>query len=282
MAALSTLSSLNGLYQEIYDRALVVARERSLFPSLVTPKSAKGWMVRKVGTWSTTTAVEVDEDEDVANAKEFKKTLTATINPTEIAAQFKLTDRMMETDPDGARKAAGWELGTAIAQKIDRLLAADMANFSKGKGASGATLTLAICAAALAYLQANEIPGPFVFVLHPYGWYDIWTELKGATTTGTGGPGSLANEALRQYYRSNLLGATWYISSNIIPDDTPDAISGVFNKQALVLDTRRPPRLEDDRDPSARATELTMTAGFGHGVYRSNYGVYITHDATEP
>ena len=280
--ALSTVSDIVGFYSDIYDRALFVAEEQALFPSLVKNLSATGWMARKVSEWSTTTAVEVDEDEDVANAKKLTKTLKATLDPIEIAAQYILTDRRMETDPDDARRAAGWNLGSAIAAKMDTLLAADMANFSKQKGTSGTTLTLATCAAALAYLRTQKIPGPFVFVLHPYGWHDIWTELKLPTTAGNEPPGSLANEALQQYFDGHLLNANWFTSANIAVDSTPDAIGGVFRQEALALDVRRPPRLEPFRKPSARAVELTMTAGFAHGVYLPTYGVSIIHDATEP
>ena len=207
--------------------------------------------------------------------------MDATLTPGEVGAQYILTDRMMETDPDGARKAAGYELGMAIATKIDEDLANSMASFTKEKGASGAALTLAKCAAAIAYLRNSKIPGPFVFVLHPYGWHDIWTEL-GQPAAQKAFLGDLANQALKQYFVGSMLSATWFVSANITANATPDAVSGVFNKQALALDMRRAPRLEPFRDPSARATELNITAGYGYGVWRDSFGVKMTHDATEP
>ena len=279
--ALSTTSDLNGLYNDIFEGARHVARARNLMTAMVTTMGAKGWMTREAGIWSTTEAVAVAEDEDIANAVKLTKTLDAQLVPGEIGAQFILTDRMMETDPDGAVKAAKFELGAAVAKKIDVDLSTDMASFAKEKGASGATLTLAKCAAALAYLQTQSIPGPYVFILHPYGWFDIWTEL-GQPAVNQAFLGDLANQALRQYFVSNMLNSLWFVSPNVPVDATPDAVSGVFNKQALAIDMRRAPRLEPFRDPSARATELNITAGYGHGIWRPGYGVKLTHDATEP
>ncbi len=278
---LSQVSSLNSLYSDIYERARFVTREQSLMPSLVTRMGATGWMSRKIGIWSQATAVAIAEDQDLANAAEFSKSVDVTLTPGEIGAQFILTDRMVDTDPDGARAAAGYELGMAIATKIDTDLATDMASFSKEKGASGAALTIAKCAAALAYLRKTSIPGPFIFVLHPYGWHDVWTEL-GQPASQKALLGDIANEALRQYFVGRFLAADWFVSANISIDGTPDAVSGVFNRMALAIDMRRAPRLEPFRDPSARAVELNMTAGYAHGVWRDSYGVKLTHDATEP
>lgn len=279
--ALSTTTDLNGLYNDILEGARHVARARNLMTAMVTTMGAKGWMTRKVGIWSTTSAVTVAEDEDVANATKLTKTLDAELVPGEIAAQYILTDRMMETDPDGALAAAKFELGAAVAEKMDTDLSTAMASFTKEKGASGASLTLAKCAAALAYLQTAKVPGPYVFILHPYGWFDIWTEL-GQPAVNQAFLGDLANQALRQYFVSNMLNSLWFVSPNIPVDSTPDAVSGVFNKQALAIDMRRAPRLGMQRDESARATELTITAGYGYGVWRANFGVKMTHDATEP
>ena len=69
---LSTVSSLNSLYNDIYERARFVVREQSLMPSLVTRMGATGWMVREVGIWSTVTATALAEDDDMATATELK------------------------------------------------------------------------------------------------------------------------------------------------------------------------------------------------------------------
>ena len=44
--AVTTVSDLNGLFNTIYERALFVARERTLMASLVDVRGATGWMDR--------------------------------------------------------------------------------------------------------------------------------------------------------------------------------------------------------------------------------------------
>jgi len=109
---------------------------------------------------------------------------------------------------------------------------------------------------------------------------DIWTEL-GQPASQKALLGEVANEALRDFYVGDWLGADWYVSANIALSGT-DATSGVFNPQALAFDSRKPPTLEAERDASLRAWELNMSAGYAYGVRRSTYGVYYTADATAP
>jgi hypothetical protein len=72
-----------------------------------------------------------------------------------------------------------------------------------------------------------------------------------------------------------------YTTANI-PLSGSDAVSAAFAPPALLLDTRRPARMEVQRDASLRATELNMTAGYAYGVNRNAFGIKYTADATEP
>ena len=90
-------------------------------------------------------------------------------------------------------------------------------------------------------------------------------------------------QALRDYYITSLLGGVRiYTTHNIAVDTSSDAYSGIFVRSALMLDTRRAVRMENERDASARAWELNINAGYAYGVVRSTFGVHFLADATAP
>lgn len=281
--AVTTVSDLNALFNLIYEQALFVARERNLMAPLVTNREATGWMARKIKTRPKLSAVSVAETEDYNNPETFGASLKATITPGEVIAQAVLTDQDRETDPDNAVADASMELGSAIAAKIDTDLLSLFGVFTTDKGpGAGQAASLSTIAAALAVLSnqfARQYGRPRV-VLHPYHWHDIWVELG---TPSTKVPASeFANRALRDYYVSDMLSADWFTTANIAVDSGDDAVSGVFVQPAIMLDTRRRARLEAERDASARAYELNMTAGYGYGVVRDEFGVGYTADASTP
>jgi len=279
--AITKVSDLNSLYNLIYEKARFVARDMNLMVNLVDNRSASGYMARKISERPQITATAKGEGVDFASPTTFGRTLVATLTPGVAFAQALLTDEDMQTDPDNAARDAAMEGGMAIAQKIDDDLANDMASFTTDKGATTTALTIAKCAAALAVLRNNSVPGPFTFVLHPYGWHDVWTEL-GQPVANDAFLGDVANEAMRQYFVGNFLAAQWFVNANIDVDGTPDAISGVFTRSAIMFDTREPFTMEPERDASMKATELNFSAGYAHGVVKASYGIKLTHDATEP
>lgn len=281
--AITQTSDLNSLFPLIYEGALFVAAQTNLMVPLVRNYSATGYMARKISTRPQITAVAKGEGDDFAAPTTFGRTLAATLTPSVGAfAQVLFTDEDVQTDPDSAVVDASRELGTAVARKIDTDLCALFSSFSTDKGTSGSALTIARCAAGLATLSAASVIGPLTFVLHPYGWYDIWTELGQPAATKVL-LGDVANQALRDYLRStDLLGARWFEGRNIAIDATPDAVSGVFVQEAIAFDSREDPNMETERDASRKATEINMSAGYAVGVQRSTYGVALTHDATVP
>jgi len=282
--AVTQLSSLNSLFNTIYDRALFVAREMNLMVGLVDNRSATGWMNRNVSIRPQITAVTVAETQDFAAPTTFGKTTQATITPGEVMAQVVLTDRDRETDPDGAQRDAELELGASVATKIDVDLASVFGSFGTDKGdGAGNAATISNFAAAVAVLRFNQalqygVPSA---VWHPYHWHDLWVEL-GQPAATYDFLDDMANEAMRNYYVSDWLKCRHFTSSNIAIDGSDDAVSGLFVRPAIMLDTRRPIRMEPERDASARAWELNVNAGYGYGITRDTLGVGFTADATEP
>jgi len=280
--AISTVASMSSLFNLIYEDTLFVAREMNIMVNLVTPYSAKGWMDRKIGIYPTMVAVAVAEGADFAAPTTFTKTLHATLSPGEVITQAILTDRRIETDLEDARRDCAQEMGNAIATKIDTDLVTDIASLSTDKGAgAGSAATVATFATAVTTLRAAKVPNPMYAVLHPYHWHDIWTEL--GQPAGTQALlGDVANRALQDFFVGTWLNMRWWVCANISIDASDDAVSGVFNPQALAFDSRKAPTLEPERDASLRAWELNMVAGYAHGVRRTAFGVKMTADATAP
>jgi hypothetical protein len=279
--ALTTTTDLNSLYNLIYEDALFVARETNLMVSLVRNFTATGYMARKISTRPQVTAQTKPEGVDFQNPTTFGRTLKATLTPATIMAQARLTDEDVATDPDNARTDASQELGGAIATKIDVDLVTLFASATAGKGTANSALTIANCAAAVSVLRTGLAPNPLYFVLHPYGWHDVWVEL-GQPASQKAFLGDIANEAMRSFFVGSFLAATWFTSANISIDANTDAVGGVFNSQSLGFDSRQEPEMEPDRDASAKVTELNMSAGYAVGVIRSEWVCKLTHDATEP
>ena len=280
--AMTTVSDLNSLFNVIYSDTLFVARETNLMTSLVTNYSAAGWMARKIAQRPQIAAQSIADGTDFANPTTFGRTLKATLTPGEVIAQVVLTDQDIETDPDDARRDAATEMGGAVATKIDSDLAADFASFTTDKGpGAGSSATISTFAAAVSVLRSNKAPMPLYVVCHPFHWHDVWVQL-GQPGANQAFLGDIANQALRDFYVGRWINVLWFTSSNIAVDDNADAVSAIFNPQALAFDSRRSPRLEPERDASLRAWELNMTAGYAHGVRRNEFGVKYTADATEP
>ncbi len=269
------------LYNTIYEDTLFAAREMNLMAALVTTYNSTGYADRVVPVYAQAVAQTVPEGVDFSTTQKFIKSAKATFTPSEVMAQYILTDRMASTDPDNARAAAARELGGAVAEKIDTDLLSVFSTFTKGKGTAGSALTIAQCAAALAVIFNNKGKGRASFVLHNYQWYDIWQELGQPATTRSF-LGEVANQALRDYFVGDFLAADWYTSSNISVNASDDAYGAVFTRDALALDVRDAVSLRPERDESLRATELNVHTGYAYGKLWDEHGAYLLSDATEP
>lgn len=281
--AITKYSDISSFIASIYERSLFVVREMNLMANLVSNYSAQGWMTRSFSTRPQITAETVADGVDYSNPQTFGKSAVGTLTPTEAIAQTLLTDQNVETDPDGARQDASLELGGSIATKIDVDLCALFTSFATDKGpGSGQPFKLSFLAAGAAVVRYRmKRAGQVNAVLHPYHWHDIWVEL-GRPAATYANVADLTTQALRDYFVDNLINIRIFTSSNVTVSGT-DAVSGVFEQQALALDTRRPYRLEPERDASLRAWELNATAGYAAGLGpRPTHGVKLTADITEP
>lgn len=279
----STSSDIAGFFNTLFEDAMFTFRAQSLMVNLVTLLSGTGLATRKQGIYPEVTTQQVNEGVEVANAQVWKKSAKMELTPYIYHSQVIITQSMIDTDPDNTLEAASFEMGRSMAVSVDTNLCSNFANFSTGLGNAGSALTMKICAAGLSRLQEGNVPMPYSYVLHPYGWNDIWIEL-GQPAANQAFLGDTANEALRQWNVGNFIGASWYTNSNIEVDSSTDAISAVFHREALALDTRKSPEMfvTTRADVGGYGYQLDLEMWYAHGERRDEAGVKLTHDATAP
>lgn len=276
----SDIQSPTDFIQKVYEDAMFVARDQNLMASLVTTYTGEGIAPRVSSQWSSTSISAVNDDDDLTS-QAFTPTVLSTLTPSEVGAQYLITDQRAESDPFGVQQAAAVELGQAIATKIETDLVGDFGSFTGGTvGAAGSAMTWGRFFAAAAQLRAQKAPGPVYAVLHPYHWHDLASE---ASIAGTNfNAPQFGDEVMRNRFVGMAAGVMIFESANIPVDGSDDAISGLFTPMALALDVRRAPRIEDERDASRRATELNLSAVYAHGVWRPKFGVKMIADASIP
>ena len=281
---ISTYSDITAYVNTIFNDSLFVARETGLMLNLVSILRAQGLAPRTIPLWSQAAVTEGAEGVDYSGTQTMDKSTAATITPKIAKTQYKFTQARYATDPDAVQAAAAREMGAAIAEHVDSDLVDLFSSFTSDQGTAGSALTLQRCANGMAVLRTNKTRGPYSYVLHPYGWQDIWTEL-GQPATNQALLGDVANQALRDYYVMRMVNADWYTDANISIDGSDDAVSAVFNRESIVFDERQAPIMLYDFDASVLGGgghELNEEIWYGVGVQRAGYGVALTHDASAP
>lgn len=282
--AITTTNDLNGLYNEIYERAIFVLRESNLMVQLVSNYSANNFYTRNMTTRGQFTVETVAEGVDYANAQTFGKTLVGTLTPQERMIQAVITDIEIMNDPDNTVADASQEMGAGMAAKVDTDLLGVFSSFSTDIGSAGSSATISKIAAGISILQTRLAlqDGVINIVLHPYQWHDIWV-LLGQPVVSQAFLGDLANQALRDYFVGNWLNARWFTSANISINASDDAVGGIFTQSAIAFDSRIAPYMENERDASLRATEMNFVSAYAVGLgKRPTLGVKYTTDASVP
>jgi hypothetical protein len=266
--------------QKIYEDALFVAREQELMSSLVTNYTGQGIAPRISSEYSAANIVAVNDDDDLTS-QSFKPTVLSTLTPSEVGAQYLITDQRSESDPMGVRQAAALELGAAMATKVETDLISNFSSFTGGTaGVAGSTMTWDYFFAAVSQLRAQKAPAPYYAVLHPYQIHDL---AKAAAVTGTiNNTPNFGDEVMRNRFFMAAAGCMIFESANLTPDNGDDVTAGVFSSLALALDVRRAVRFEAERDASRRADELNVSMVYAHGVWRPKFGVQLISDASTP
>lgn len=266
----STESDIGTFVQAIYEDAMFVARDNNVMRGLVTNFTDRTGLATRVSSkYGEATVNDIAETDDLA-PQAFTPTVDQTLTPSEVGAQFFITDSRFESDPFSVRQDAAQELGMAIASKIETSMVGLFDNLTTGTvGAAGSLLTWAYFYAMLTNLRAAKAPMPYSFVCHPYQWYQLGKAVAAGATV-TNNP-ALQNAVGGQFYVGSVSGVNIYTTANITSGSS--CYTGMFSPQAMALDMRRAPRLEWERDASRRGWELNLSSVYAYGVWRPEFGI---------
>ncbi len=274
---LTGVTELNSYFNNIYEDAVFAVREGTIASRLVTVfRNGQGDQTRSLSEYPSVSFTSVAETEDFTAPTKFDKTNLSTLTPGEFAAQFIITDRRIETDPQDVAGDASTELGMAAADKVDSDILGNFSSLTGGTvGASGSTMTWGYFFAAVSILRASKVPQPYVCVLHPNQWHYM-AESAAVAATVTNAP-QFQDEIMRRWYLGTVAGVDIFYSANC-PTSSTNVYGAVFNPRAIAFDLRRDFRIERERDASKRAWELTASMLYAEGVWRPKWGVQILTD----
>jgi hypothetical protein len=275
MAVINTSGSISALLNNIWEIALLTAREQSVMPALVHVFNGKGMNGRAWATYSGGTFGTITEATDTASSSQaFTPSPAGTFTPQIFGANYTLSDMRIDSDPFNAQSDAGTDLGQLAAVGVDTNLCGLFSTLTGGTvGATVTALTWAAIQKASAYIRANKGPGPYSCVLHPAQWYDL--------TAATSVPALTQSQKLMEqiggaFYAASWAGIDFYVDANIT-DSGGTVSGGMFSQDAIGLDIRRAFRIETQRDASigGGAWELNASMVYAYGLYRPTWGVLV-------
>ena len=286
MAHLNTWSDVSAIANNIQEDAYFIVREAGIMQNFVTVfGDMKGGNPRISYEYSSVDAASIAETDDLTSSA-FTPSAGQTLTPAEIGAQFFISDLRRDSElPESIMTDAARELGFAGADKINNDIAGDMASLTGGSiGAAGTVITWGYVAAAIAQARnaSKSIAVPLVAVIHGYQAAVLAkaASVAGATVITTPATNdSITKSGITQAF--TFMGVPIY-QVFVSPDTGVDFTGGVFPREALALDWRRPIRIEAERDASRRGTEINMSGVYAHGVWRPALGVKMIFDAAAP
>ena len=127
-------------------------------------------------------------------------------------------------------------------------------------------------------LELGNAKGPFVAVLHPYQVSNLRSSIASTTGAVWGGPSAPAMEigSMGTLYGVDIVQSTSCASVNANAD-RQGVMMPLGNQSGLAYVLKTGAKTEFQRDASLRATEIVVTAVYGHGCVNAaaNGGVKI-------
>jgi N4-gp56 family major capsid protein len=280
-----TSSVVSELYSNIVQAALYTLSEQTVIRPLVRNYDMTGTpgLTAQVPIYPAIAAASLTDGEDIGTATAFNTT-SATITASEVGAMVLLQDLAAESANEDVAAAIGRQLGDAMAKKVDQDLSALFTGFSNTVGSANTELTVEDIFKAAATLRANQAPGPYVAVLHPYQAFQIKKQLTNAGATMSHALSDVGNMALRDGFIGQIAGINIFESTVIGGDANDSTGTGNYYGAAMSADAlgymvKRSMRIEEQRDASHRATEIVGTMAYGVSEIFDAYGVALIGDA---
>jgi hypothetical protein len=273
MPTYSKIADLNSLFSQIYEGAYFISRQAELLPRLVEVRRSDSMADRKLTKVAATTT-ETPVEGVAPTGVTLSKSATDTIAPKIYHHQVALTDERIMTDPDDAMRSAAQEAGLSVAFKIEQDGATQFAKFTKSVGTIATALTVSKVLAGISLLMESDPIGTINVCIHPFEWHNILAELTASGAAAKTSP-EMANDAMRQYFVGNWLGANWYLNNAINKADAGKIAGAIFTTPSIVYDERTPMTVEIQRDASIRGYMVNTVVRAGWGVQKPEHGVKL-------
>ena len=268
------------LYANIVQAAMFTLSEQTVIRPLVRNYDMSGTpgLTAQVPIYPAIAASALTDGEDIATATAFNTT-SATITAAEVGAMVLLQDLARESATDDVAAAVGRQLGDAMAKKVDTDLAGLFSGFTNTVGSGAAEITIEDIFKAAATLRANNAPGPYVAVLHPYQAFQLKKQLTNAGATMSHALSDVGNEALRSGFIGEIAGISLFESTVVTGDSSGAYVGAAMSADAIGYMVKRNMRIEEQRDASQRGSEFVGTMAYGVSEIFDAYGVGIIGDA---
>jgi len=280
MANEATSSVLSELYANIVQSALYTLSEQTVIRPVVRNYNMSGTpgLTAQVPIYPAIDAAGVADGTDLSNTA--FNTTSKTITASEVGVMVELTDLAAESATDDVAAAIGRQIGDAMAKKVDTDLAALFSGFSNQINKAEAAVTVDDIFKAAATLRANQAPGNYVAVLHPYQAYDLKSQLTNAGATMSHSLSDVGNTALMDGFIGRIAGVDIFESTVITGDSAGAFVGGVMTQDALGYMVKRDMRIETERNASKRSLEIVGSMAYGVSELFDQYGVGIASDAS--
>ena len=226
--------------------------------------------------WPLLTAADLTEAADMSNTA--VNTSSTLLTADEAGIMITVTDMLLNGAGLGGLEPFATELGKALANKIDADLLLSASSFTNSVGASGVDMTEDDFLSAIYTLELGNAKGPFVAVLHPYQVSNLRRAIAASTGAVWGGPSTPAVDlgSLGTLYGVDIVQSTNCASVNVNADRM-GVMMPLGNQSGLAYVLKTGAKTEFQRDASLRATEIVVTAVYGHGCVNAaaNGGVKI-------
>jgi N4-gp56 family major capsid protein len=266
----STTENMSNLFSNIVAQARFTAEEGSLMAGLVKTydiANISGTTIQ-IPKYGTVTAADIAEETDLT-ASALQTTSTDVAIKT-VGASVLLSDFSTMGGQGNVAAEVGTVLGNAIAKKIDADLIAQFDNFSQEVGGDAVAISPATIFEAVAKIRNNAYTGELACVLNPLQAF----HLKSALTGSNAFSNDVANEAMVRGFIGSIAGCNVYEHSGVAIS-TNIAKGAVFAPEALAMALKRDFTIEEQRDASARASELVATAYYGVAELEDGFGVEV-------
>jgi len=263
----AALSAGELIAAEIVSRLVIdAAYAESVMPPLVRLADISGDSTLTVDfpKWPQLSAADLTEATDMSNTA--VNTTSTSITADEAGIMITVTDMLLNSSVLGGLEPYAAELGKSLAGKIDADLLFAVSSFTNTVGTTGVPITETNFLEALYTLELGNAAGPFVAVLHPKQVHDLRLGLAATTGAVWGGASAPAGDigAMASLYGVDIFQSTNCASVNVNVD-RQGVMMPMGNQSGLAFVLKTGAKTELQRDASLRATEVVVTAVYGHG-----------------